>query len=489
MNKIILKIGLSLFLSVVLVVSGVQTIKAQYPGHLFLLKDNMYSFMVNPSLMSNHKGLIIGVPGFSGTSFWNYSNLKLADLVDRGPENGPVIDLMRLYNRADDQNYLAPGISTPLLFAGIPVKNGMWSFYVRENLMTSVHFPREAFLWFENGNVQSDFRNYQSGPISAIQLGYLEAAAGLTFSVGTRVTWGVRGKILVGRSYVNLKNWDFGIRTMDDGSEVTFLAKGEGSFSLPYDVLKYENNRIYRFETSNATGRYFSEFSNPGIAIDAAFTGYVGMNSLISIGINDAGIIWFRKGTYDIPHDEAYRFKGMDLSDVLGSGEGKSSVSPFELMMNTKDSLKNVFRPVGTSIRHFQPVIPKMFVHFRHELTHTLSLGITNQTLFFRTQPVNILTGSIGITKGNLSFAGGPALYGFNQINAGAGFQWNYRIIQLFVMTDNLLAFYHPGNQSSYSLTFGMNMLFGADPGQNKSSRYRSRGIILPHRPFYRQKR
>lgn len=466
--------------------NGLTQLYAQVPGHLFMLPENYQSQMNNPSFMRDDKSWVVAFPGLAGFMFGNHSNISLNDLNYYRLPDQTVDDTEFFNNKGKPLSVLSQSVGLPFLYLAIPVEQGMVSFYLEENLQSSIQFPGRSVLFFENGNFPESFQNYYSGNINGRLMGYLEAGFGFTKKITESLKAGVTGKILFGSAYAELNNWDFGIESSETGQEIRLSLQGTGKMSVPYAVLLDETGRIQLIDAENRVQKYLLNFKNPGIAIDAGVTYDLNKYNRITVTVADLGVIWYRNGTYDLVQNESVTLNGIDMSDVLNNRDGEGYILPLSTMLNARGDVREVY-PFISPTKLVRRISPKAILHFQHQYSSALSFGVTNQTFFYQDNPVNILSGSVLQSAGNFEFFGGLTLHGIQTVTLGAGMQWTNRFSQMFIATDNILAFYHPSDRKSYSVSFGINLLLNHEDDEIKKGPATRSGKTTRYLPFYRK--
>jgi len=86
-------------------------------------------------------------------------------------------------------------------------------------------------------------------------------------------------------------------------------------------------------------------------------------------------------------------------------------------------------------------------------------------------------------------------LHGVSDVSLGGGIQYGGDFFQAFFATDNLIAFYHPANNKTFSVTAGICILLNhkkaIDPEKEKNNKgiKKRKGKISPELPYYKQLR
>lgn len=464
---------------------------AQNSGSLFMLPDNFYAQMMNPSYMRNDEAIEIAIPGFAGFSFGNSASFKISDLITVDEPGKPVIDLEHFYETGNQNNFIRENLSIPLLFFSTPVKNGRLSFYYKENIKANFKFEMDAVEFFVNGNIDSEYRNFSSGEIKMFGNGYREFAFGYAHRLNKKFNVGGHFKLLFGSAFIELDNWEYGILTSETGDVLTLLSEGQGDMSIPVPIELSENSRILKVNGDGAVSKYFGSYKNPGIAIDLGATYNLNEANLFSFSIVNLGGVWFNYNTVDISQNEELNFPGFNLTNAVRYPED-GYVNPVTLFLDTKEEIRDVYRPVADTAKNFKGISPATTLHYTYKLSDKFWFGLTNQSSFRKNFFWNTLTMTAMQNFANFSVFENINLIGSNSLTLGGGVQYEGKHVQVFAAASNLPAFYHPANNKSYSFMLGMCFLLnnekntGSGKSKNKGIK-KSKGKISPYFPFYRE--
>ena len=78
---------------------------AQITGSLFMLPDNFYAQMYNPSYMRKDKAIEFSIAGIGGFSFINQGSFRISDLITT-PSGSPVVDIENFYENLNTNNFI-----------------------------------------------------------------------------------------------------------------------------------------------------------------------------------------------------------------------------------------------------------------------------------------------------------------------------------------------------------------------------------------------
>jgi hypothetical protein len=453
---------------------------AQSSGSFFMLPESFQAQMMNPAFARNDEAIIVAVAGLAGGTIGNSGNFKISDLIREQPSGDMAIDLEHFYHVGSATSRISDWSSVPLFYVGIPLENGRLSFYLKEQLYSSLAVKTSAIEFFVNGNFPDKFRSFNTDELRLSAFGYREWAAGYAFNLTDRINIGIRGKLLFGVALVELDNWEYGIETSESGEEVQLTSKGRGWLSVPYS-METTNDQLQQINSTNAVGKYLGSYHNPGFAIDFGITYLINNRNQFSFSVADLGGIWFRHNAATINQNTSYNFSGFELSNSLDLNRDSQYVDSYDVLLNTKDSIRNVFRPAVYSSGFLKQIAAKTALHYQFNYSHNLVFGITNQTAFYGNNLFNSLSFGAKQITGSFSFFENINLHGYNDVTVGGGLLWESKFTQVVLATDNFLAVYHPADQKTFSFTVGINFLINK-PDKPETSK----GITSPNFPFYK---
>lgn len=447
-----------------------------------MFQDNFRSQMINPSFTRFDDVVVIAIPGLAGGTFGSSGNFRLSDLIRRQPNGEMTLDL---------DHYLKEGIATtrlsnwstiPYFFVSVPTKEGRLSFYFKEQALTSIQIKTKVIQFFNNGNLFEEYKTFNTEEANFVASSYRELGVGYATAKSDELTIGIRGKLLFGVVMADLRNWEYGIETSDSEDNIKFTSSGKGKFSLPYDISGDEV-----IDLKKGISQYMGSFNNPGLAIDLGINYWLSEKSQLSVSVSDLGAIWFQDKSYRIDHDASFNFKGFDLTHTLDGDQSSDFIDSYDLVSNTKDSIRRVFEVETDTTNFFKALSPKTVLHYNYDSSEKLAFGITNQTVFIRKNILNKFSLSSKQKFGSLSIFENINLHNVNSVTLGAGLQWDGSFFQLFFATDNLLVFYHPANQKSFTASFGLSFLLRKRKQEQKGKN--RKGSFSPWRPFYEKKK
>jgi hypothetical protein len=430
----------------------------------------------------------ISIPGFAGLNFINQGSFKISDIITTST-GSPVIDFDNFYNQVNPKNFIRQDFSIPMVFYSKQWKKGVFSFYYKENFSSVLKFEDEVVEFLVNGNLAPGYHNFDSNEMNYLLSAYREYAFGYAKVWNDKLNVGIRAKLLFGTIYFNAVQWNFGVETGSFGDVVTLSSGGGGQLVLPFNVVLTENNSIYTIESENAASKYFGAYKNPGLALDAGLTYYLNEKSTFSLSVRDLGGIWNRFNSFEMKQSENYNFIGFDLVSAVRYPEETGYTEPHILVKTVKDSVSLVYQPIVSDNKFINGIGPKTVLHYQYKYSEKLTFGITNQSVLHLRNFQNIFTLSALQALANFSVFENINIHGISDISLGGGIQYESKHLQFFMASDNLIAFYHPANNRTFSITAGICLLLNSnkesEPGKNGFKK--GKGETSKELPFYRK--
>ena len=470
-----------------------QTGFTQITGSLFMLRNNFYSQIYNPSYMRTDKAIEFSVTGLGGFSFINQGSFKISDLITT-PNGSPVIDIDNFYKNIDENNFIRQDVAVPMGFVSIPVKKSVLSLYYKENFNSVLKFKKDLIEFLVNGNIEPEYKNFNTNAIKVLTTGYREFAFGYARKLNRKLDGGIHAKLLFGAALIDADNWNYGIETANDASIINFRSEGYGHLMVQMPIVLRSDSTIHSTDFDKAFSKYMRAYQNPGFAIDLGINYSINKKSSFSATVRDLGAIWYNYNANYLKQNDKYGYIGFDLISAVRWPEEADYTNPNVLIDLLKDSIRNVWLPRVFEKKFAFGLATKTALHYQYRFSDKQSFGITNQSAFQKNNFQNVLTLSALQSWPNLSVFENVNLHGVSDVSIGGGIQYEGDFFQAFFATDNLIAFYHPANNKTFSVTAGVCILLNhkklIDPEKQKNKGIKNRkGKISSELPYYRNLR
>lgn len=425
----------------------------QHENTLYSLSNVPQSVYINPATSPNYN-FSLGLPGISSTYFsFANSGFSYNDIFRKRDNNGLWINLNDFYLGLKAKNHTKISLSSDIFSLGFKANSRMHvTFNITEKVNTRLMLPKGIF-WAINGNAPEVTGNtIQMGPrINAMH--YREYALGSTYTVNKKLTVGVRGKLLFGKSNIHTEKSDLTLSTSSEAYQLTLsgnMLVNTSGLNKYFDDEGQDSEKLLK--------EYVLNKNNKGFAIDLGGS-YKLMDRLtVSASILDLGSI---KWKYDVKNHElnnvSYTFDGFTLKDdedIDAIGDTLEAQFKFnESDRSYKTSLPTKFYVGGNYLlfKNFHANLLFSGEIYQKNFSPSISAGMTKD--FGRT-----LSLSLSYTAANRSA---------NQIGSGIAIKlWP---AQIYFVSDNIIgAALMPKSTKDFNARLGMNLVFGRKPTEDK---------------------
>ena len=236
--------------------------------------------------------------------------------------------------------------------------------------------------------------------------------------------------------------------------------------SLPLELTYDEDGNVdgaEDYDASNIVGDVLS-FKNFGIGFD--FGANYQFNDRIKFyaSITDLGFISWKRNPVNITQKSSFEYSGLNLDSAFVD-------SDYDEMSELGDSIADIFtfQTTNTKYKTFLPT--NIFLGGTYELTKSIHAGLLSKTYFYDRkihQSVTLSANLSPVRWFSTTFSYSMMNRTFN--NFGLGFSVKTRLLQFYLVTDNLNAMLQPKNARSFNLQLGFNITMGCKDRDDFSS-------------------
>ena len=377
---------------------------------------------------------------FKNTGF-NYN--FLSSQINTNEDGQRVLDLGTLAENLNfrDNEFMHAGASVDLLALSFKAGKNRFSLNVTEHVQARLHYNDGLFNVLAQGNIPGS--NAQIGNYRMNAIHYREAGIGFNRKLleDNRLVVGGRVKVLFGMANVNTVRSDVNLRT---GTEAEMY-----EITATSDIL-VQTSGINMIESGELD--YLLNLDNRGVGVDLGAT-YEYSNALqLSASVINLGAIQWNEGVTNYVSHGEFTFRGIEGDGVLN---GSLSVDPAEIT----DSLQNAFAFEETqeSYRTMLPTQVYLSAFYRLGLTTTATGTLYSEFIngFRRGMVVGINQRAGRWFQASLTYA--MHAHAYNNLGFGIVLGTN---VQIYAVTDNLLAFTNPGGAKMVNIRGGFNFAF-----------------------------
>ncbi|MEI8113053.1 MAG: DUF5723 family protein [Bacteroidia bacterium] len=446
-----------------------STVWAQESTTLQFMKGISQSALQNPALHNDSSKVVIGLPGLSGIHFDFNSNFAINDLIHKGTgslADSLVLDVNGFNNSLKATNSIEEHISMPLFYLGFRIKKSFFSIGITEKENAQFTFDKSLITFLKDGNAPYMGQNFDLGNLKMNAFDYTEIAFGYSNEViKNKLTVGLKIKALLGKFAVQTERMNLKVETAADGSSLNLSSDMKINMAIPATPEYDQDNFLTGMNTDNFKPKDFlMQTGNMGMTFDLGAVYKLTPKITISGSIVDIGKISFKKDLISMGKVSNYNWVGIDFSNSIDSTNA-NYIAPSKLVENETTKLGNTFKPQKSNISSdpFEVKIPtKYYLGGTYQINNNFNVGLLDRMYKNGDISRNTLTLSANALLGKFfSLTGSYSIVGDAYNNLGLGMALRLGIMQLYFVSDNLMALSDPAKAKFVNAHVGMNFLFG----------------------------
>jgi hypothetical protein len=463
MKNIITKIGI-----VSLIVMAIYSnVSAQESTTLQFMKAIPLSDMQNPALHNDSSLFVVSLPGMAGVYFDFNSDFAVNDLIHKGTgmlADSLVLDINGFHNSLSATSSVEQNFSVPLFYFGLRSKKSYYTFGITEKENVQFTFDKSLITFLKDGNAPYMGKDFDLGNLKMNALHYREYALGFSTEViKNKLTVGLKVKALYGKSAIQTKQMNLKVNTAADGSSLNLSSDMKINVSMPATPVYDSDNYLSNMNTDNLKPtEYMAQTGNFGMAFDLGAVYKLTPKIMLTGSIVDLGKISFKKDVISLNQVSNYLWEGIDFSNSIDSTNA-NYISPSKLADQETKKLENAFRPNKSDIgaEAFSVNIPtKIYLGGTYQLNDKWNVGLLDR--FYKNGDIsrNSITLSANGLLGNFfSLSGSYSVIGKTYDNLGLGVAFRLTGLQLYFVSDNLLALVNPAKANFVNARVGITFL------------------------------
>jgi len=465
MKKIQILAGIVSFLFL----ASISFVTAQESPTLQFMKGLPQSTLQNPALHNDSSKVVIGFPGLSGMYFDFSSDFAIDNLIHKGTgslANSLVLDVEGFHSSLKETNAVQQNFSMPVFYLGIRNKQNFFSFGVSEKEMSSLSFEKNLITFIKDGNAPYMGKDFDLGTIDMDAYHYREFAFGFSREVIKRkLTVGAKAKLLYGKFAVQTEQLNLRIETAADGSYLNLNSDMKINVSGPITPEYDADNNFTSMNTDDLEPEtYLMQKGNMGMAFDLGAVYKLTPKITFSGSIVDIGKISFKNNNHNLNHVSSYKWEGIDFSRSLDESKA-DYVDPSDLMDAELEKLESTFKPKRSEFNSeaFDMSLPtKIYLGGTYAVNDRFGIGVLDCLYSNGTIRRNTVTLSANAMLAKFfSLTGTYSAIGDSYNNLGLGMAIRLGFMQMYLVSDNLMALNEPAKAEFVNVRFGMNFLFG----------------------------
>jgi hypothetical protein len=464
-----------LMIFLLILMPGTQSSYAQ-PNSLYFLKGVPQTKDLNPARPGIERGFYISMPFFSKVDLsMNTNNWSYNDLIHQGSgayADSLVWDFKSYLSSLGKKNFVNESAALTLLEAGWKKGTVFLGFSWTEREFAEPFFTKDLANILYYGNAPYLGNTYSSGYFGVGAQHYREFAFTFSKEMSKKISVGMTGKLLFGMAALKTTGMNFIVGMPVSGDQMDLGATGRAFISAPVDFQLISNNGYHLLSKSHFDrSTYLSNFGNPGFAVDLGFTDKVNPEFEFSMSLVDLGFISWKKDVTVFTENGHFLFRGINLNTVTPTNNPPTTTDAKGLMLALRDSMKVAFFPTETN-SGFNTLLPvKLYIAGEGKINENFSIGGVARIRMFNSMIHTSLTASANAALSkNFSLSASYSIMESTFDNLGLAAAFRIGKVQLYGVSDNVFAFYHPSSARNANLRFGINFIFQDEPKQRKGT-------------------
>lgn len=448
-----------------LVLSVCLTLRAQEGDNtMYFLSNLPQRVRVNPAYQPEYNAQV-GLPGLSGIKL-NYTNTSfgIEDLLKKksfGRTDSVVVDLNSFHKALKKRNSLMLNNENSVLTVGFRVKKWYATLDITQKNNFSFNFNKDLFTFLKEGNVNYLGQTLDLGKFGINATSYVESAFGLSRKVNDRLTVGARFKVLFGIANVDMTDSEMSIETAENAENIRLHSRQKIRFSAPIKPLpagEYVDWDQIEFDDDNLSVNMVT--GNLGFGVDLGGEYKLLDRLTLHASLLDLGFIRWTKNTHTFLQDKTFDWRGADISNSMNDNN-PGHIPLDDAFDNLVDSLTDDFRFMDNTGAYTTALQAKLYMGATYDLCRMVNVGgllkasIINRHFY----PSLSLSANARLIR-NISASVSYSMMAGNYTNIGAGLTAKLGPLQLYVLTDNVLAANFTKTRQ-INARFGINLLFG----------------------------
>jgi len=266
-----------------------------------------------------------------------------------------------------------------------------------------------------------------------------------------KLSAGIRAKLYFGKSVFSS---EISGAIRNQGGSYALKTWGKGYISIPEDSVTNSYGSTNSLPSISSIGSYVLNSGNPGIGVDLGLKYKITPKLSASLSVIDLGKIFWKTNLNSKIFDGEYPFK--DTSIDPSFEDGVEVITKTSDSVSFTNSFSNVFNLSYVKSRFSTPLPVTVYAGLSYQVKPTINISLVNR--FIQLKDMNHNSFSIfakfDISK-KLTVNTGYSIIGNAYNNIPLAIQLNRDFGQIYVGTDNLLAFVVPSVSEFSGLTFG----------------------------------
>lgn len=442
------------------------------PNTLYFMKGIPQTKDLNPARPGIESGWYLSMPLFSkldlsaNTNNWSYN-----DLIHKGTgakADSLVWDFENFLTAIDEKNFVMETAALTVLEGGFKKGKNFYSLSLTDREFAETFFDKNLINLLYYGNYPYLGQTYNSGLFGVGGQHYREFAFTFARDLSKKLTFGLTAKLLFGMSAVQTNGLNFKASTPANGDFMDVIANGKVDLSGPVEFTYNANGSLASVNEIYDANSYFTNFGNPGFAVDLGFAYQVNEKFEYSMSLVDLGTIVWSTDTERFTEQGQFKYRGIEIANP---GNTPPTIPSITTAINQlQDSIEVAFRPT-TSSSSFTAVLPaKLYIGGGYLLNDNFSLsGLTRLRIFNNNIRASFTASANALIGKSISLSASYSVMESTYDNLGMGLGFKVGPVQIYAAADNIFSPFYPSQARNMNLRVGINLIFNKNEKEGKN--------------------
>jgi opacity protein-like surface antigen len=441
-----------LLLFLILMSAIVLKVKAQPNMSFYPIENQFNSSAYNPAFLTSKAQFTFSIFPLAGTNIGFNNQKEIQNLISKllsGVNNDDeYVDIVK---RMVGRSTFNEKLESDLLSFTYRAPFGFINFRIRENVAFSASVKGQVSEFM----ILPETKSVVVGQVQNIPaqiMHYREySLAYSTPQKNRRLAAGIRAKLYFGKSVFSS---EISGAIKEKAGSYSLETWGKGYISMPEDSITNSYGSTNSLPSISSVGSYIMNSGNPGVGVDLGIKYKITPKISVSLSMLDLGKISWRTNLNSKNFNGEYPFK--DTSIIPGFENGVKIISKTSDSVSFTNSFSNVFELTYDKSRFSTPLPVTFFAGVDYQLNPNLKINLVDRYIRHKDMNHNSFsaTANFGLTK-TLTVNAGYAIIGNAFSNFPFALLLDRDFGQVYIGTDNVLAFLAPSISEFSGLTFG----------------------------------
>lgn len=441
---------ISVFAAIVAFVFTGKIADAQFDLTLYNMKPVIQTNLANPAFIPKFQ-YHFGVPALSSVYFGEgTSGVKFNQLFSKRADDSLVFNFDKILDRVKNKNNISIRTGVQWLNGGMKWKDYYFSLSVSDYIDINMFYSDDLVKLAIGGNAQYIGQTVNFDPSYLKASHYREYAFGAAWDFDSQWNFGVKAKMLFGKSNITTNYIDAKLNT----AENTYYLTTENNMMINTSVPRAwveDGGKVNLFKSD-----YFFYGGSFGLSFDLGATYKLDDQFSFSASVLDLGYMKFDRNFANYNSDNVkWTFEGVDALSFRDMNNDQVN----DEIKHIGDSLLNKFDIKESWHSYNMMMTAKIYLGGTYKLSNIETVGaVVRSEIINKTWRPSLTLSYYRQILDDLGVIGSYSIINRSYTNIGAGVYYNYAPVQVYLVTDNIVGLFVPDAVKYANVHFGVNI-------------------------------